>query len=46
MADHVHISAMTALIFALHLIIVSFFLRMIQMTWPESSLGKALAVIL
>jgi hypothetical protein len=43
--DHVHISAMTVLLFALQLIIVGFIFRTIETTFPDSTLGKALAYI-
>lgn len=45
MTNHVHVSAMSTLIFALQLIIVGFIFRTIEVTWPDSQVAKALAYI-
>jgi hypothetical protein len=36
---------MTTLVLALQLIIIGFFFRLIEITWPDSKLSKALAFI-
>lgn len=45
MNEHLHISAMSTLIVALQLIIVGFIFRLVEITWPDSKLAKALAFI-
>ena len=43
---HVHIGALEFLVFAAKLIIASFLLRLVSWRWPESAIGKAIAVII
>jgi hypothetical protein len=43
--NHVHVSALGTLVFALQLIVVGFIFRTIETTFPDSTLGKALSYI-
>lgn len=45
MNEHIHVSAMSMFVMALQLIIIGFFFRVIEITWPDSKLAKALAFI-
>lgn len=45
MNEHFHISAMSTLVIALQLIIIGFIFRLIEITWPDSAMAKALAFI-
>jgi len=42
---HVHISALEGLIVACYVIILMFLMRLVSMKYPDSAIGKALAVI-
>ena len=42
---HVHASALAFLTFFAMLIIAQFFQRMLVLRWPDSTIGKAVAVL-
>lgn len=43
--EHLHVNALDFFVFLAYLTIAGFLIRSVQITWPESSVSKALSFI-